>query len=85
MQVLRVWSHQGQEAEHKALLAIVQSFNDAHATEGLRVEVSFFPDFQYTEKLSIAAAADDMPDAFELDGPLVARFVEAGWLAPLDP
>lgn len=84
MQVLRVWSHQGQEAEHKALQAIVRSFNDAHAMEGLRVEVSFFPDFQYTEKLSIAAAAGDMPDAFELDGPLVARFVEAGWLAPLD-
>ncbi len=83
-QVLRVWSHQGQEAEHKALRAIVRSFNDAHVAEGLRVEVSFFPDFQYTEKLSIAAAAGDMPDAFELDGPLVARFVEAGWLAPLD-
>jgi ABC-type glycerol-3-phosphate transport system substrate-binding protein len=63
---------------------IADMFNDAHAAEGVRVELTFFPDFQYTEKLSIAAAAGDLPDAFDLDGPLVARLVDAGLLAPLD-
>ena len=82
--ILRVWSHQGQEAENQALRSIAAAFNDAHASEGLQVELTFFPDFQYTEKLSIAAAADDLPDAFDLDGPLVARFAEAGLLQPLD-
>jgi ABC-type glycerol-3-phosphate transport system substrate-binding protein len=80
--VLRVWAHQGQEAEHSALLEIARAFNGARMDR--RVEVSFFPDFQYTEKLAIAAAAADMPDAFELDGPFVARFVDAGLLAPID-
>jgi ABC-type glycerol-3-phosphate transport system substrate-binding protein len=78
---LRVWGHQGQEAENRAVRAIASAFNRAH--EGLRVELTFFPDFHYAEKLSIAAAAEDMPDAFELDGPFVSRFVDAGLLAPL--
>jgi ABC-type glycerol-3-phosphate transport system substrate-binding protein len=82
---IRVWSHQGQEAENAAMRAIAEAFNAAHAAEGLAVQLTFFPDFQYTEKVSIAAAARDLPDAFELDGPLVARFVDAGLLAPLDP
>lgn len=64
---------------------IVDAFNAAHEQEGLRVDVNFFPDFHYTEKLSIAAAANDVPDAFEIDGPLVARFASAGWLQSLDP
>jgi ABC-type glycerol-3-phosphate transport system substrate-binding protein len=62
---------------------LASAFNRAHASDGLRVELSFFPDFHYAEKLSIAAAARDMPDAFELDGPFVARFVDAGLLVPL--
>jgi ABC-type glycerol-3-phosphate transport system substrate-binding protein len=82
--VLRVWAHHGQEAEHRALLDIARAFNDARARRLGRVELSVFPDFQYTEKLAIAAAAADMPDAFELDGPLVARFVDAELLAPID-
>jgi fructooligosaccharide transport system substrate-binding protein len=82
---IRVWSHQGQEAENRTIREIARAFNDAHASEGLQVELTFFPDFQYTEKLAIAAAGDDLPDAFDLDGPLVARLVDAKLLAPLDP
>lgn len=81
---LRVWAHQGQEAENRTVRAAAREFEGAHAAQGLRLELSFFPDFQYTEKLSIAAAAADMPDVFELDGPLVASFVDAGLLEPLD-
>jgi multiple sugar transport system substrate-binding protein len=81
---LRVWAHQGQEAEHAALRTIARSFERASESGGARVELSFFPDYHLTERLSIAAAAGDMPDAFELDGPLVARFVDARQLAPLD-
>ena len=65
--------------------AIVAAFNAAHAADGVRVDMTFFPDFQYTEKISIAAAARDLPDAFDIDGPLVARYVDAGLLAPLGP
>lgn len=82
--VIRVWSHQGQEEENRAMREIAAAFNTVHADEGVRVELTFFPDFQYSEKLAIAAAARDLPDAFDLDGPLVARLVDAGLLAPLD-
>lgn len=84
VRVVRVWCHQGQEAENAAMREIAGAFDAAHASEGLRVELTFFPDFQYTEKTAIAAAAHDLPDAFDIDGPLVARYVEAGLLAPLD-
>lgn len=79
---MRVWAHQGREAENAALRAIARAFERAR---GVRVELGFFPDHHYGERLSIAAAARDMPDAFEVDGPLVARFADAGLLAPLDP
>lgn len=83
--VVRVWSHQGQESENRALRDIAAAFDAAHADRGWRVDLIFFPDHQYTEKVAIAAAARDLPDAFDIDGPLLARFVEAGLLAPLDP
>jgi len=82
--VVRVWSHQGQEEENLAMRQIAAAFNAAHAVEGWRIELTFFPDFQYTEKLAVAAAARDLPDAFDLDGPLVARFAEAGLIRPID-
>lgn len=83
--VIRVWCHQGQEAENRAMRGIAAAFNRAHAAGGISVDLTFFPDFQFTEKIAIAAAARDLPDAFDIDGPLVARYVAAGLLAPLDP
>jgi ABC-type glycerol-3-phosphate transport system substrate-binding protein len=83
--VVRVWCHQGQQAENEAMRRIGAAFNRAHERDGVRVELTFFPDFQYTEKLAIAAAAHDLPDTFDLDGPLVARLADAQLLAPLDP
>jgi multiple sugar transport system substrate-binding protein len=79
---LRIWAHQGQQAEHEALRRVAAAF-DAEESGGV-AELTYFPDHHYPERLSIAAAAGDMPDVFELDGPLVARFVAAGLLAPLD-
>jgi ABC-type glycerol-3-phosphate transport system substrate-binding protein len=81
--IIRVWCHQGQEAENQAMRGIVAAFNAAHAADGIRVAITFFPDFQYNEKVAIAAAARDLPDALDLDGPLVARWVDAGVLRTL--
>lgn len=82
-EVLQIWSHQGQEAENRAMREIVAAFNETHAKLGIRATIEFFPDYQYTERLSIAAAAGDMPDVFGVDGPTVAQFVESGLLHPL--
>lgn len=82
---VRVWAHQGQEAENEAMRAIATSFNAAHKNQKIRVELTFFPDSQYSEKISIAAAGRDLPDVLEIDGPLVARYVSAGLLHSLEP
>lgn len=79
---LRIWAHQGQRAEHEALGRVAAAF-DAEVGGGVAA-LEHFPDHHYVERLAIAAAAGNMPDVFELDGPLVARFVDAGLLAPLD-
>jgi multiple sugar transport system substrate-binding protein len=84
VRLVRVWCHQGQEAENRAMRDIARAFNAAHAAQDVRAEIVFFPDFQYTEKLVIAAAARDLPDVFDLDGPLLARLVAAGLLQPID-
>ncbi len=81
--VIRVWCQQGQESENQAMRAMESAFNTAHAAEGLAVQITFFPDFQYTEKVSIAAAARDLPDVLALDGPTVAQFVDARLLRPI--
>ncbi|ACB77422.1 ABC transporter substrate-binding protein [Opitutus terrae] len=81
---LRVWCHQGQEQENLAMRAIAAEFNRAHADRGIHATLTFFPDYHYTEKIAIAAAAHDLPDVLDLDGPLVARYVDAGLLAPID-
>jgi multiple sugar transport system substrate-binding protein len=81
--VVRVWCQQGQESENQAMREMAAAFNRAHEVELVAVEITFFPDFQYTEKVSIAAAAGDMPDVLALDGPTVAQFVHAGLLRPL--
>jgi len=84
IRTVRVWCHQGQEAENKAMREIAAAFNLAHTDRNVRVSLNFFPDFQYNEKIAIAAAAHDLPDALDLDGPLVARYVDANLLAPLN-
>jgi len=80
---LRIWAHHGQPREHEALNRAVEQFN-AQGPSSAPAELTFFPDFQYGERLAVAAAAGDLPDAFELDGPRVAEFAEAGLLRVLD-
>ncbi len=47
--VVAIWAHHGQEAENAAMRRIVAAFNEYHAAEGLRAEITFFPDEQYAE------------------------------------
>ncbi len=81
--VITVWAHHGQEAENTAMRAIVDAFNAAHQGE-LRVDIQFFPGGQYANKVSIASAADRLPDVLEIDGPLVGPWAAEGLLLPLN-
>lgn len=81
---IRVWAHQGQERENAAMRGIVEAFNLAHADEGLRIEITFFPDRQYADKVSIASASGSLPDVIEVDGPYVGPWAAENILAPID-
>lgn len=81
--VVDVWAHQGQERENAAVRAIVDAFNTAHKAERLRIKISFFPDRQYADKVSIAAAGGSLPDVLDIDGPYVGPWAAEGLLLPL--
>lgn len=82
--VVHVWSHHGQPAEHAAMQSIVDAFNQTHADEGIRIELTFFPDNQYPTKVKIAASTDALPDILDIDGPLVGPWAAEGILTPID-
>jgi ABC-type glycerol-3-phosphate transport system substrate-binding protein len=82
-QVISVWAHHGQEDENAAMQRIVAAFNAAHADAGLRVEITFYPDRQYADKVSIASVSGGLPDVLDVDGPYVGPWAAEGILQPL--
>ncbi len=81
---ITIWSHQGQPRENAAMRAIVAAFNEAHRAQGLRAEITFFPDREYADRVSIAAAGRTLPDVLDIDGPYVGPWAAEGLLVPLD-
>ncbi|GAF93943.1 unnamed protein product, partial [marine sediment metagenome] len=50
----------------------------------LRIQITFFPDSQYADKVSIAAAAGSLPDVLDIDGPYVGPWAAEGVIVPID-
>ncbi len=82
--VITVWAHHGRAAEYEAMQRIVANFNAAHADQQLKIEIDFFPDRQYPDKVSIAAFSNALPDVVDIDGPYVGPWAAEGILIPLD-
>jgi ABC-type glycerol-3-phosphate transport system substrate-binding protein len=80
---ITVWAHHGQERENVAMRQIVARFNEAHREQGLRVEIAFFPDRQYADKVSIASACRALPDVLDVDSPYVGPWAAEGVLQPI--
>ena len=81
---ITIWSHQGQPRENAAMRAIIAAFNEAHRAGGLGAEITFFPDRDYADRVSIAAAGRTLPDVLDIDGPYVGPWAAEGLLRPLD-
>lgn len=82
--MVTVWAHHGRPDENKAMQRIIEAFNAAHnTTGGVRARVTFFPDRQYADKVSIAAASASLPDVVEVDGPYVGPWAAEGLLQPV--
>jgi ABC-type glycerol-3-phosphate transport system substrate-binding protein len=83
VQIVTVWAHHGQPDEYAAMQQIVAAFNRAHEQDELRIEITFYPDRQYPDKVSIAAATGSLPDVLDIDGPYVGPWAAEGILQPL--
>ncbi len=81
--VVTVWAHHGRPDEHEAMQRIVREFNNAHRGD-IHVEIEFFPDRQYPDKVSVAAFSDALPDVLDIDGPFVGPWAADDLLLPLD-
>jgi len=84
VETVTVWAHHGQSAENEAMRRIMDAFNAAHADQNLRAQITFFPDRQYPDRVSIAAASGSLPDVVDIDGPYVGPWAAEGILRPLD-
>ena len=80
---LTVWVHEGSEAD--AYVALVDDFNANEGAElGLTIELTQIPEAGYTDAVNAAAAADDLPDVIDFDGPVLANFAWGGNIVALD-
>ncbi len=84
MRTIQVWFQPSSDAEEAALQSIANSFNIAHEHRGLRVALRFFSQDDFAPQLAAAFATATPPDAFSLDGSLVARYARAGFITPID-
>lgn len=81
--VVTVWAHHGQERENAAMRRIAEAFNERHRDQQIRIDISFFPDRQYADKVSIASASASLPDVLDIDGPYVGPWAAEGVLQPI--
>jgi multiple sugar transport system substrate-binding protein len=77
---LTVWVHEGSEAD--AYVELIESFNASGA--GVTVELTQVPEAGYTDAINAAAAAGDLPDIIDFDGPTLANFAWAGSIVHID-
>jgi multiple sugar transport system substrate-binding protein len=80
--MLRVWAHAGQAAERQVLEQQVMRFN-ASQTD-IKARLTFIPERSYNAQVQAAAAAGELPDVLEFDGPFLFNYVWQGHLVPLD-
>ena len=79
---LTLWTHNGGNTEELAVVnKAVEAFNAANP--GTKVTVKDFPQASYNDAIASAAAAGDLPDILDLDGPIMPNWAWAGYLAPL--
>lgn len=79
---ITVWWHTGKPEELAVMIAQVEDFNAMQ--DEVQAELVLIPEVGYTDAVRIAGLAGKLPDLMILDGPVMANFVWAGWLQPLE-
>lgn len=77
-----LWRHESADAELVANLAAIERFNQQQDSWFVRVET--LPQGSYTESITAAALAGQLPCIFDADQPVIPNFAWSGHLMPLD-
>ncbi len=78
-----LWTHNGgNEAELAVNEQIVEDFNASQ--DEYTVSIQSFPQDSYNSSVTAAATSDKLPCVLDVDGPNVANWAWAGYLAPLE-
>ncbi len=80
--IVSVWAHAGQSAERAVLEDQLARFDRAQPE--IRVKLTFLPERSYAAQVQAAAAAGELPDVLECDGPYLCRYAWQGQVVPLD-
>lgn len=78
---IEVWFHSGRGSERDVIEDQVARFNEMD--NGITVNLVQLPEGSYTQQVQSAAAANDLPDVLDLDGPTIANYAWSGFLNPL--
>ncbi len=80
---LSLWYHgAGNETERSILIGIIDDFNASQSDYTVLLEE--FPQESYNSSIVAAAAAGDLPDIIDVDGPVMPGWAWAGWMSPLN-
>ena len=79
--VIRLWRHETDDFEMFANRAAIQRFNEAQSR--WRIDMEAIPQGSYTESITAAALAGQLPCVFDVDQPIVPNFAWTGHLKPL--
>ncbi len=76
------WVHSGRAAERAVIQDQVRRFNALQ--DRIRVKLTVIPEGSYNAQVQAAAAAGDLPDALEFDGPFLYNYIWQGRLTPIE-
>ena len=80
---LSMWYHGGAwAAEHQVFIDLIAAFNESQSDYTVTLEA--FPQESYNSSIVAAAAAGELPDIIDVDGPVMPGWAWAGWMAPLE-
>jgi multiple sugar transport system substrate-binding protein len=79
---VEVWFHTGQPGEQRTLEGQVARFNGSQRE--VVVHLTCLPEGGYNAQVQAAAAAGDLPDLLQVDGPFLYRYVWQEVVRPLD-
>ena len=80
---LSLWYHgAGNYVERDLIIQIIEDFNASQSDYTVLLEE--FPQESYNSSIVAAAAAGDLPDIIDVDGPVMPGWAWAGWMSPLN-